>query len=132
MVDKKAGGFWQWRSVGHKDRHPSFPNGEFLDGPIRIVRDYGDHDLVRAMALKKSRAAGNIMVRLRMITPHHMAQLTGAHFKRHWPREIHREEMGLPEIEDIDVLNYNPYSKTRSKVYAFALSPFRVRRILDS
>ncbi|MCP4694621.1 MAG: NAD(+) synthase [Desulfobacterales bacterium] len=51
--------------------------GAVQDQLIRIVRDYGDHDLVRAMALKKSRAAGNIKVRLRMITLYHIAQLTG-------------------------------------------------------
>ncbi len=36
---------------------------------------------------------------------HITRQLTGAHFKRHWPKEIHREETGLPDIESIDVLS---------------------------
>ncbi len=51
--------------------------GAVQDQLIRIVRDYGDPDLVRAMAMNKSKAAGNIKVRLRMITLYHIAQLAG-------------------------------------------------------
>ena len=51
--------------------------GAAQDQLIRIVRDYGDDPLLRHMIQRKARAAGNIRVRLRMITLYHIAQLTG-------------------------------------------------------
>ncbi len=44
---------------------------------IQVIRDYGDHDLVRAMANTKTKAAGAIKIRSRMITLHHIVRLTG-------------------------------------------------------
>ncbi len=47
------------------------------DQLIQVIRDYGDHDLVRAIANTKAKAAGAIKVRPRMITLHHIVRLTG-------------------------------------------------------
>ena len=47
------------------------------DQLIKIMRDYGDGHKVKRMIHCKARAAGNIKVRLRMITLYHIAQLTG-------------------------------------------------------
>jgi NAD+ synthetase len=51
--------------------------GSVQDQLIKIVRDYGDDRLLKRMIQCKARAAGNIKVRLRMITLYHIAQLTG-------------------------------------------------------
>jgi NAD+ synthase len=51
--------------------------GAVQDQLIKIVEDYGDHHLLDYMTQRKSRAAGNIKVRLRMIALYHIAQLTG-------------------------------------------------------
>jgi NH3-dependent NAD+ synthetase len=51
--------------------------GSVQDQLIKIVRDYGDDRLLKRMIQRKARAAGNIKVRLRMITLYHIAQLTG-------------------------------------------------------
>jgi len=51
--------------------------GAVQDQLIKVVRDYGDGYLPNVMAQRKARAAGNIKVRLRMITLYHIAQLTG-------------------------------------------------------
>jgi NH3-dependent NAD+ synthetase len=54
-----------------------YSSGAVQDQLTRIVRDNGDEDLLKRMAHRKARAAGNIKVRLRMITLYHLAQLTG-------------------------------------------------------
>ena len=51
--------------------------GAVQDQLIKIVRDYGDDHLLKRLKHIKARAAGNIKVRLRMITLYHIAQLTG-------------------------------------------------------
>jgi len=51
--------------------------GAVQDQLIKIVRDYGNDHLLSYMIQRKARAAGNIKVRLRMITLYHIAQLTG-------------------------------------------------------
>jgi nicotinamide-nucleotide amidase len=51
--------------------------GSVQDQLIKIVRDYGEDRLLKRMIQCKGRAAGNIKVRLRMITLYHIAQLTG-------------------------------------------------------
>lgn len=51
--------------------------GAAQDQLIQIVRDYGDTSVPKPMLQRKTRAAGNIKVRLRMITLYHIAQLTG-------------------------------------------------------
>jgi NAD+ synthetase len=51
--------------------------GAVVDQLFGILKDYGDETLARGMVYRKSRAAGNIKVRLRMITLYHIAQLTG-------------------------------------------------------
>ncbi len=51
--------------------------GAVQDQLIQIVRNYGDAPLTKRMVDRKARAAGNIRVRLRMITLYHIAQLTG-------------------------------------------------------
>lgn len=51
--------------------------GTVQDQLIQIVEDYGDSHLLKRMIQRKARAAGNIRVRLRMITLYHIAQLTG-------------------------------------------------------
>ena len=51
--------------------------GAVQDQLIKIVRDYGDLHLLDGMMQRKARAAGNIKVRLRMITLYHIAQMTG-------------------------------------------------------
>jgi NAD+ synthetase len=51
--------------------------GSVQDQLVKIVRGYGDDHLLKRMIQCKARAAGNIKVRLRMITLYHIAQLTG-------------------------------------------------------
>lgn len=51
--------------------------GSVQDQAIKIARDHGDDYLLKRMTQCKARAAGNIRVRLRMITLYHIAQLTG-------------------------------------------------------
>lgn len=51
--------------------------GAVQDQLIKVVQDYGDHHLLDYMIQRKARAAGNIKVRLRMITLYHIAQMTG-------------------------------------------------------
>jgi NAD+ synthetase len=51
--------------------------GAVQDQLIKIIRDYGDDQIFKRMIHRKARAAGNIKVRLRMITLYHIAQLTG-------------------------------------------------------
>lgn len=51
--------------------------GAVQDQLTKIIQDYGDPHLLHSMVQRKSRAAGNIRVRLRMITLYHIAQLTG-------------------------------------------------------
>ena len=50
--------------------------GAAQDQLIKVVQDYGDHHLLKYMIQRKARAAGNIKVRLRMITLYHIAQMT--------------------------------------------------------
>jgi NAD+ synthase len=51
--------------------------GAVQDQLIEVVRDYGDDHLLKRLVHRKAHAAGNIKVRLRMITLYHIAQLTG-------------------------------------------------------
>jgi NAD+ synthase len=51
--------------------------GAVQDQLIKIMHAYGDAPLIKRMIQRKARAAGNIRVRLRMITLYHIAQLTG-------------------------------------------------------
>lgn len=51
--------------------------GSVQDQLIQIVRDYNDEHLLDYMIRRRPLAAGNIKVRLRMITLYHIAQLTG-------------------------------------------------------
>lgn len=51
--------------------------GAVQDQLIKIIRDYGDDPIIKRMIQRKARAAGNIKVRLRMITLYHIAQMTG-------------------------------------------------------
>ena len=51
--------------------------GGVQDQLISILKEYGDDALVKQAVLRKARAAGNVKVRLRMITLYHIAQLTG-------------------------------------------------------
>ena len=51
--------------------------GAVQDQLVKVVQDYGDSHLLDYMIQRKARAAGNIKVRLRMITLYHVAQLTG-------------------------------------------------------
>ena len=51
--------------------------GSVHDQLIKIMRDYRDDHLLKRMIKCKARAAGNIKVRLRMITLYHIAQLAG-------------------------------------------------------
>ena len=50
--------------------------GAVQDQLIKVVKDYGDDHMIKRAMLCKARAAGNIKVRLRMITLYHIAQLT--------------------------------------------------------
>ena len=50
--------------------------GAVQDQLIKVVHDYGDDHMIKRAMLCKARAAGNIKVRLRMITLYHIAQLT--------------------------------------------------------
>lgn len=43
----------------------------------KILRHYGDTEVLKSMPNRKARATGNIKARLRMITLYHIAQLTG-------------------------------------------------------
>ncbi len=52
-------------------------SGALQDQLFQIVEDSGDDHLLRRLLANKARAAGNIKVRLRMITLYHIAQLTG-------------------------------------------------------
>jgi NAD+ synthetase len=54
-----------------------YSSGSAQDQLAQIAEDYGDKRLLQQIILRKSRAAGNIKVRLRMITLYHIAQLTG-------------------------------------------------------
>lgn len=51
--------------------------GAVSDQLIKIMQNYKDHDSIANLIHSKSRAVGNIKVRLRMITLYHIAQLTG-------------------------------------------------------
>lgn len=51
--------------------------GAVQDQIIKVIRHYGDDSIVKRLVHCKARAAGNIKVRLRMITLYHIAQLTG-------------------------------------------------------
>jgi len=51
--------------------------GSVQDQLIKIVGDNGDNSILKRMKEQKAHAAGNIKVRLRMITLYHIAQLTG-------------------------------------------------------
>jgi NAD+ synthase len=51
--------------------------GSVRDQVSEIVCQNGDRHLLQRMAQRRARAAGNIRVRLRMITLYHIAQLTG-------------------------------------------------------
>jgi NAD+ synthetase len=54
-----------------------YSSGSIQDQLTQIVEDYKDEELLQQIVLRKTRAAGNIKVRLRMITLYHIAQLTG-------------------------------------------------------
>jgi NAD+ synthase len=51
--------------------------GAVQDQLVKIARNYGDDAMLERMIQRKVYAAGNIKVRLRMITLYHIAQLTG-------------------------------------------------------
>jgi len=53
-----------------------YSDGSVQDQLIDVVKGYGDERLLDYMVRRKSFAAGNIKVRLRMITLYHIAQLT--------------------------------------------------------
>jgi len=36
---------------------------------------------------------------------HVAQQLASTHYKRHWPRVVTREDAGLPDIDDLDVIS---------------------------
>ena len=54
-----------------------YSSGAIQDELVSVIRDYEDDDLLEYMTERKPYAAGNIKVRLRMITLYHIAQLTG-------------------------------------------------------
>ena len=54
-----------------------YSSGSVQDQLTQIIEEYKDEKLHQQLILRKSRAAGNIKVRLRMITLYHIAQLTG-------------------------------------------------------
>ncbi len=51
--------------------------GSVQDQLSQIIADYKDEKLLQQIVHRKTRASGNIKVRLRMITLYHIAQLTG-------------------------------------------------------
>jgi NAD+ synthetase len=51
--------------------------GSVQDQLSQIIEEYKDEELLQQIIERKTRAAGNIKVRLRMITLYHIAQLTG-------------------------------------------------------
>ncbi len=67
-----------------------------LDAPGAVSQS--DED---ALIEQIARETGHPTPAVRHIT----RQLTGTHFKRHWPKELSREETGLPDIESIEVLS---------------------------
>jgi NAD+ synthetase len=54
-----------------------YSSGGVHDQLTNILQDYGDEHLLNYMTQRKAHAAGNIKVRLRMISLYHIAQLTG-------------------------------------------------------
>ncbi len=54
-----------------------FSSGSIQDQLTQIAEDNKDENLLHQIIHRKTRAAGNIKVRLRMITLYHIAQLTG-------------------------------------------------------
>jgi nicotinamide-nucleotide amidase len=54
-----------------------YSSGSLQDQLTFIAEDFKDGKLLQQINLRKSRASGNIKVRLRMITLYHIAQLTG-------------------------------------------------------
>jgi len=54
-----------------------YASGSVQDQLTQIAEDYKDEKLLQQIIHRKTRAAGNIKVRLRMITLYHIAQLTG-------------------------------------------------------
>jgi len=54
-----------------------FSSGSVQDQLTQIAEDYEDEKLLQQIIHRKTRAAGNIKVRLRMISLYHIAQLTG-------------------------------------------------------
>ena len=54
-----------------------YSSGAVQDQLSGILEGYGDCQILQRMCQNKARAAGNIRVRLRMLTLYHIAQLTG-------------------------------------------------------